>query len=93
MNTTIKKALVTREAHALLARGLKLISTERQLANGTIVLAGRIKKQDVSYKITASGAVLSNEFVARQANGNYPLDQYRRGLKAAHELFTKRFTA
>jgi hypothetical protein len=63
---------------------LKVVSTDRQLANGTIALAGKIKKQAVNYKITAAGAVLSNEFVARQ------VFNYQDGIKAVAELAAKR---
>ena len=66
------------------ARKLKIVSTDLQLANGTIALAGKIKKEPVSYKITANGAVLSNEFVARRVVG------YTAGIKAVAELAAKR---
>lgn len=90
MAIRIINALQSKEAQKLIAAGLQFVSTDRQLDNGTIALAGRVKDQDVKYVITASGAVLSNEFVARQVRGEYPLDQYRRGLKAASELLAKR---
>jgi hypothetical protein len=90
MNKTITKAIESAEAQALLASGLKLVSTARQLQNGTIALVGTVRKQPVSYKITANGAVLSNEFVARMVKGAYPLQQYRAGLRAAGQLLAKR---
>lgn len=90
-NKTVMKALQTPEAQALLSAGLKLVSSERQLANGTIALEGKVRKQPISYKITANGVVLSNEFVARTVAATSPLRQYRAGLKAAGELLTKRF--
>lgn len=84
-------ALQTKEAQELLNRGLKFSSSGRQVKNGTIVLRGRIKKKPVSIKITANGAVLSNEFVARQVFAQTPKTLYRRGLLAANELVSKRF--
>ena len=90
MATRIITALQSKEALHLLSAGLKFVSTDRQLDNGTIALAGRVNKQNVKYEITASGCVLSNAFVARTVRGTYPLDQYRRGLKAAGELLAKR---
>jgi hypothetical protein len=65
-------------------RKLKLVSTETQLENGTIALIGKIKKQPVSYKVTANGAVLSNEYVARRVSS------YAEGFKAVAELVEKR---
>jgi hypothetical protein len=90
MSKTIIKALQSAEAQTLLNAGLKVVSTDRQLANGTIALAGKVRKQPISYKITANGAVLSNEFVARTVNAASALVQYRRGLAAAGELLAKR---
>ncbi len=91
MSKTINKVLSqSPEAKFLQAAGLKLVSTERQLANGTIALAGKVRKQPVSYKITANGAVLSNEFVARTVSGSTDYQVYKAGLKAAAELLTKR---
>lgn len=90
MSKTITKAIQSPEAQSLLAAGLKLVSTERQLANGTIALAGKVRKQPVSYKITANGAVLSNEYVARTVTGKSGVSLYRAGLKAANELLAKR---
>lgn len=65
-------------------RKLKLVSTDLQLANGTIALVGKIKKRPVSYKVTANGAVLSNEYVARRVGS------YAEGFKAVAELVEKR---
>lgn len=90
MAIRIMNALQSKEAQQLLTAGLTFVSTDRQLDNGTIALAGRVNNQHVKYEITATGAVLSNAFVARQVYGEYPLDQYRRGLKAAGELLAKR---
>lgn len=90
---TLVRAIDSPEAERLLAAGLHLTSTSRQLTNGTLVFTGAAKKRPVSYKITASGAVLSNEFVARRVAttaGDYPLRRYRAGMKAAGELLAKR---
>ena len=80
-----KNALKSKGLQTLVeTRKLKVVSTETQIANGTIALAGKIKKQPVSYKITATGAVLSNEFVARRVGS------YKDGIKAVGELAAKR---
>lgn len=82
---SIKSVLKSKALQDLIAaRKLKLVSTETQLANGTIALTGKIKKQAVSYKITASGAVLSNEYVARRVS------DYKAGIAAVAELAAKR---
>lgn len=93
MSKTLTKALKSPEAQALLNAGLKVVSTERQIANGTIALAGKVRRQPVSYKITATGAVLSNEFVARQVFADTEYGVYKAGLKAAGELLAKRQAA
>jgi len=85
---SIKTVLKNKTLQALITdRKLKLVSTERQLENGTIALVGKIRKQAVSYKITANGAVLSNEFVARRVGS------YTEGFKAVAELAAKRAAA
>jgi len=82
---SIKSVLKSKALQDLIAaRKLKLVSTETQLANGTIALTGKIKKQPVSYKITAAGAVLSNEYVARRVS------DYKAGIAAVAELAAKR---
>lgn len=87
---TLSKALDSQDAHQLLGNGVKLVSTQRQLDNGTISLAGTVRKQAISFKITATGAVMSNDFVVRYVSGTYPLQMYRAGLKTAVELLNKR---
>lgn len=83
---SIKTVLKNKTLQALITeRKLKLVSTETQLSNGTIALAGKIKKTPVSLKVTANGAVLSNEFVARRVGS------YTEGFKAVSELLDKRF--
>lgn len=91
MTKSIDRALHTTEAYALLAKGLKFVSTDRQLSNGTIVLDGTIRKEHVKLAITPSGRVYSNGFKVRHVRGDYPLDMYRIGLKAAGELLAERF--
>jgi hypothetical protein len=90
MNKTIVRAIESAESQSLVSQGLKLVSTQRQLQNGTIALSGTVQGQEVSYKITANGIVLSNDYVARKVKGSYPLQQYRAGLRAAGELLAKR---
>ena len=85
---SFKSTLASKTFNELLgARKLKFVSTDRQIDNGTIALVGKIKKKQVSFKITANGAVLSNEFVARSVAAH----DYRRGVQAVSELLTKRF--
>lgn len=90
--STMLRVVDTQEARELLARGLRFVSSARQLTNGTISLYGRVGKERVKYKITANGAVMSNDFVARRAKGDDIVAQYRDGLKQAGELFAKRFS-
>lgn len=90
MTKTLTKALQSPEAKTLLGAGLKVVSTERQLANGTIALAGKVRKQPVNYKITLNGIVLSNDFVARRVSGATDYQVYKAGLAAAAELLAKR---
>lgn len=82
---SIKSTLKSKSLQNLLETAkLKVVSTEKQLANGTIALSGKIKRRPVNYKITANGAVLSNEFVARR------VESYGEGVKAVAELVAKR---
>lgn len=86
----------TKQFNNLIANGLQLVSTERQLANGTLAFTGKIKvgRKTIrpSYKITGSGAVLSNEFVARRVDEDLvgSVDGYRQGLAAVAEILGKR---
>ena len=90
MNKNLTKALQSPEMKTLQGLGLKVVSTDRQLQNGTIALTGKIRRQPVSYKVTATGAVLSNEFVARRVTGDTEYKLYKAGLKAAVELAERR---
>lgn len=82
---SIKSTLKSKSLQNLLESAkLKVVSTEKQLSNGTIALSGKIKRRPVSYKITANGAVLSNDFVARR------VETYNAGVKAVAELVAKR---
>ena len=89
--STVTSALRTKQFKNLQAAGLSLVSTDRQLANGTIALTGKFragrKVIKPSYAITANGAVLSNEFVARRVG------DYREGLQAVAEILEKRLAA
>lgn len=90
MDKTLTAATKTKQFKSLMEAGLKLVSTERQLTNGTIALSGKIgrgrKAVKVNYAVTANGAVLSNEFVARR------VDNYREGFQAVQELLSKRIS-
>lgn len=98
---TIAKTLATvqrtKQFKSLLDSGLKLVSTERQLANGTLAFTGKIragrKTIRPSYAVTANGAVISNEFVARRVEGGTLGDVYRQGLQAVSEILSKRVSA
>jgi hypothetical protein len=81
----------------LLAAGLQLVSTDRQLQNGTLAFSGKLKvgRKTIrpSYSVTAAGAVISNEFVARRVTAEKATDQYRQGLTAVSEILGKRLAA
>jgi hypothetical protein len=91
MTTSIAAVLRTKQFKNLQARGLQLVSTDRQLQNGTIALTGKFKagRKTIkpTYAVTATGAVLSNEYVARRVN------DYRSGLQAVAEILDKRLAA
>ena len=93
MSTSKQVAAATRskQFQNLIDAGLQLVSTERQLANGSLAFTGKFKagRKTIrpSYVVTASGAVISNEFVARD------VDTYREGLVAVAELLSKRLGA
>lgn len=93
---TIAAVQRTKQFQQLIDLGLQLVSTERQLQNGTLAFTGKIKagRKTIrpSYKVTATGAVLSNEFVARRVEGS-GVSAYRQGLQAVQEIFTKRISA
>jgi hypothetical protein len=81
----------------LLDSGLSFVSTDRQLANGTLAFAGKIKagKKTIrpAYAVTLNGAVISNEYVARRVEGESLSDVYRQGLTAVAEILGKRLSA
>lgn len=86
--TQVAAAQRSKAFQNLLASGLQFVSTDRQLQNGTLAFTGKIKagRKTVrpSYAITANGAVISNEFVARRVSS------YREGLAAVAEILSKR---
>jgi hypothetical protein len=90
MTTRLEKALQSKTAQHLLAAGLTFTSTGRQVDNGTLALAGIVNGHKVKYVITSAGVVRSNNFRVRIVQGDYPLDTYRRGLKTAAALLSKR---
>ena len=87
----------SKQFNTLTNLGLNLTSTDRQLENGTLAFSGTVrigrKKITPTYSITANGAVISNEFVARRVEGNSLTEIYRNGLTAINELIDKRLTA
>lgn len=91
---TLASVQKTKQFQNLIASGLQLVSTERQLANGTLAFTGKIKagRKTIrpSYVVTANGAVISNEFTARRVSAATPTAQYRQGLEAVAEIFGKR---
>lgn len=90
MNKQISAATKTKTYQQLINAGLKMVSTERQLENGTIALAGKVgrgrNRATVNYTISADGNVRSNRFVARR------VENYREGLSAVQELLAKRIS-
>jgi polyisoprenoid-binding protein YceI len=70
---------------------LKFTSTERQRQNGTISLEGKLitpeGRRNVSFQVTANGAVISNKFVVRRVLS------YMDGLAAVKALITRRGSA
>ena len=84
----------TKQYKSLIDAGLKLVSTERQLQNGTLSFTGKIKAGRKTirplYSVTANGAVISNEFVARRVEADTTMAQYRQGLEAVSEILSKR---
>ncbi len=83
----------SKQYQSLIDAGLKMVSTDRQLQNGTLAFSGKIKigRKTIrpSYKITATGAVLSNEFVARRVDGD-GTSLYKNGISAVQEILAKR---
>ena len=78
----------TKAYQALINAGLVDVTTERQAANGSLAFTGKFKagRRTIrpSYVVTANGAVISNEFVARTVSN------YRQGLEAVAEILDKR---
>ena len=87
----------TKQFNNLIASGLELVSTDRQLQNGTLAFTGKIKagRKTIrpTYSVTAAGAVISNEFVARRVGGDTPVATYRQGLEAVADIFSKRIAS
>ncbi len=91
MSKSLASVQKSKQFQNLIDAGLKLVSTERQLANGTLAFKGKFGRGrnaiTPSYVITASGAVISNEFVARKVSN------YKQGLTAVAEILEKRLAA
>jgi hypothetical protein len=94
---TLSSIRRTKQFKLLSSSGLKLVSTSRQLRNGTLAFEGSYLKRDgvvrPSYAVTANGAVISNEFVARRVRGESLADVYKNGLDAISELLSKRLAS
>ncbi len=94
---TLSSIRRTKQFQQLTQSGLQLVSTKRQLQNGTLAFQGSYqvgsKSVTPSYSVTANGAVISNEFVARRVKGEKMSDVYKSGLQAVSELLTKRLAA
>ena len=95
---SIKKTLATikrsKQFNKLTEMNLQLVSTEKQLENGTLSFTGKIKKGRKTirpaFSVTASGAVISNKFTARRIDAETLSDTYKQGLSAVAELLEKR---
>lgn len=87
----------SKQFKALIESGLKLSSTDRQLANGTLAFTGKVKvgRKTIrpAFKITGNGAIISNEFVARRVDSDLvgTTAGYRQGVTALSEMLAKRF--
>ena len=98
---TIAKTLAavqrSKQFQSLIDSGLQLVSTDRQLQNGTLAFTGKLKvgRKTIrpSYAVTANGAVISNEFVARRVSAEKATDLYKQGLTAVSEILGKRVSA
>jgi hypothetical protein len=94
---SVASATKTKQFQNLINAGLKLTSTERQLKNGSLAFTGKFKvgRSTIrpSYVVTANGAVISNEFVARTVYGDTQAQTYRQGLVAVSEILEKRLAA
>jgi hypothetical protein len=95
--TSLNNILKSRQYTALIDAGLKMVSTDRQIANGSVALTGKIgrgrRAVTANYVVTANGAVLSNDFVARRVYGDTISAQYKNGFAAIQELMEKRKVA
>lgn len=95
---TLSAAKRTKQFNDLTAFGLQLVSTDRQLSNGTLAFSGtyKIGRKTIrpSFSITARGAVISNEFVARRIDEDLigTVSGYRQGLGYIAEILTKRIS-
>lgn len=95
---TLSAAKRTKQFNALTAFGLQLVSTDRQLSNGTLAFSGKYKigRKTIrpAFAITARGAVISNEFVARRVDEDLigTVDGYRQGLEYIADILTKRIS-
>lgn len=97
INKTLAAVRRSKQFNTLIESGLEFVSTERQLANGTLAFKGKIKagRKTIrpSYAVTANGAVISNEFVARRVEADTLSSTYKMGLAAVNEIFEKRLSA
>lgn len=95
---SIKKAISqikrSKQFAQLQDMNLQLVSTDKQLENGTLSFAGKVKKGrktlKPTFQITVNGAVISNKFTARRVDGETYSAVYKAGLTAVADLLQKR---
>lgn len=97
MNSTLRAATKSKQFAALLDSGLEMVSTDRQIKNGSIQLTGKFKvgKSTIQpkYVVTANGAIISNEFTARRTDPTGKVSMYRDAFRQVQELLMKRLDA
>lgn len=77
--------------------GLRLVSTQRQIDNGTLSFAGKVRVGrtviEPDFQVTAVGMVISNKRSARFVQGKSQIATYREGMTAVADLLFKRMLA
>lgn len=95
-DNTLSQIRSSKQFRNLEKAGLRLVSTNRQLENGTLSFEGKVKigtsTIEPSYQITGVGMVISNKRSARFVQADSNIGMYRKGIDAVADLLYKRMS-
>jgi len=91
MSKAMSSALRSKAGTELINLGFEVTSSERQLKNGTLMLSAVLPNyQLISYIITGTGSVISNNFTCTKLDKADSKKMYKAGVQRVLELAHKR---